>query len=212
LIRHIRSGCPRSPACRFHSSHSPPLPNDSKEGLRQNLICGSQTDQATSHTPGDFDRSIIDTKLFHLPSSAHLQSVMKPPLTADELKSAVTKSLGRQHLLGAVPASQRFLPLAAFAVSDVLAQRYGNEMIERLMVGDIGKDAAISLPQVNQLETRSTGEAKSTLPETCLTCSRIPVGQDVHPTKAVADLAKKKAWTSGGPLSMTRRRSTVQQS
>jgi hypothetical protein len=65
-----------------------------------------------------------------------------------------------------------------------------------VMVGDVGKDATISLPQVNQLETRCTGKAKSTLPKTCLTCSRIPVGQDVHPAKAVADLAKKE-WAFG---------------
>jgi hypothetical protein len=136
---------------------------------------------------------------------------MKSALTASDLKIAVTKSLGRQHLLGAVPAAQRFLPLAAFAVSDVLSQRYDVNLIEKLMVGDTGKDAAINLPQVDQLCGETAGP-KSTLPETCLTCFRSLTGRGLHPANSGEDLSIKKPWAYGGSLCLPYGKLTPQES
>lgn len=100
---------------------------------------------------------------------------MKPAFSEAELKSTISSSLRRQHLLGAVPAAQRFLPLTALAIGDVLAQRSGNNVIENLLCGSegtVGTDSQIKLPeQAKERLRRDMGKrSMSTVVESCRTC------------------------------------------
>ena len=95
---------------------------------------------------------------------------MKPALSEKDLKAAITSSLRRQHLLGAVPPAQRFLPLAALAIGDVLAQGSGTNVIESLLCGSNSTESQISLSHLSKEFASNSAIPRSTIVESCRTC------------------------------------------
>ena len=94
--------------------------------------------------------------------------------TSKDLKSAISTALRRQHLLGAIPPAQRFLPVAALAVGDFVARKLETEnVVEGLIFGTTGSDAGVvalagPAEEVDGLRMEGVG---STIGERCLTCS-----------------------------------------
>jgi hypothetical protein len=107
---------------------------------------------------------------------------MKPALSEKELKASISSSLRRQHLLGAVPGAQRFIPLAAFAIGDVLARGSEKNVIENLLCGSELDQANIPLfePTKGVATGASLLDSKSTIPELCRTCCSTQIQRRYH--------------------------------
>ena len=104
---------------------------------------------------------------------------MKPALSEQELKAAIASSLRRQNLLRVIPPAHRFLPLAAFAVGDILARNSGNNVIESLLCGSDPTDTQILVSQPSREALQHCrASPRSTIIESCRTCS--PQQQQHH--------------------------------
>lgn len=135
------------------------------------------------------------------------------PQTASELelKSKIASALKRQHYLGGVPGAQRLIPLAAFAVGDVLAHKYKtNNKIEDLLCEPESTIFQLSAPLP---ETAMQYHAKYyprpgsvTIVDACLTCSKISPIFHASPLKYASDAVQYIAGTySVGTLRSNKR-------
>ena len=87
-----------------------------------------------------------------------------------ELKAVVASTLRRQHFLGAFPGAQRLLPVAAFAIGDLVARSSQSESpVERFLCGSQNDQAELSKP-AKQTPGLARALSKSTI-DCCLTCS-----------------------------------------
>lgn len=109
-------------------------------------------------------------------STLPIAETMKSGLPEKDLKAAISSTLRRQHLLGAVPAAQRLLPLTAFAIGDLLLARESgsSNRIENLLCGSDSAQIQLQSPPSTELQRQHTKQVSMTaIIESCRICSRM---------------------------------------